>query len=578
MATSLQIQRELEWRKCEKSLLYFISTYWFVETVGKGYAAMQPFEYQVGDIEWLEENHRKGDEGIDTRNNVLKARQIGWTTMAGAMEFWSAFFHPYHAWLMVSTSEDEAKDTLNTKIKIPMSYLPKWMLDRGPRLTVETQEQIEWDNGSRIIVVPSTSRSGRGKAMFGVSIDEAAFMEDPEGVYAALDPLCYGPMYMFSTANGMGNFFHETWVDSLKADSEWVSRFHPWMARPDRDEAWYERKKRQYRTKPHLLAQEYPTNPEEAFLKSGRTALSVEQLRAKESWCPPEVRYDVSTIMLGAQRNSSVSAVLAEAEIPDGDERPFELHVWQHPYLERDETGRLSRDPNFVIGVDVAEGLEYGDYTAVSVIDANYSEVVATFKGHMAVEDLGPFVEWLGYWYYTALLGPERNNMGLVPLTYLKQARYPRLHRMEPLAQAGSNRRTPRYGWHTNKATKPKMVADFNKAVADDALLLHDRRFLEESYTFLADGKGGFNANPPNHDDLVDAHLIAWQLALAVGEYPVVWVDPTPGPLTFDEVFQVMDPGLGKAVRKEGFALSSGIGQQQRADDVVKSFEMVVRR
>ena len=575
MATKLDIKREVEWRKCELDPLHFLTTYWHVDTVGKGYAQMVPFDYQIEDLQLMLDAHNAGEAVREIR---LKARQLGWTTLAYGFAFWSAWFHSSHPWLGVSTSEDEAKDTLSTKLKQPYSYLPDWMRKRGPKLLSETQEAIEFDNGSRIVVVPSTSRAGRGKAMFGVLIDEAAFMEDPDGVFAALDPLCYGPLFMFSTANGMGNFFHETWIDAQKADSEWRSGFRPWSARPDRDEQWYERKKRVYRTKEHLFYQEYPSNPEEAFLKSGRTALNLEQLRGKESWCDPEARYDLSVMMPLIKRNVDVEQILREAEIVDGDERVLELHVWQHPYVDRGPDGRLARQPNFVIAVDVAEGLEYGDYSAIAVVDANYSEVVATVKAHIPVEDLGFYVEWLGFWYYTALVGVERNNMGLVPLTYLKQQRYPRLYRMEPLAQQGGARRTTRFGWHTNKSTKPKMVVDFNKAVADDVLLLHDRRFLEESFTFLADGKGGFNANPPNHDDLVDAHLIGWQLCLSVGEYPVVWVDPTPGPLTFDEVFEVMSPDLRKGNSGAGTALAGGIGQPERADQTVKSFEMVVQQ
>lgn len=570
MATSLEIQRELEWRKCERDRRYFLETYWFVQTIGKGYALMELYDYQAEDLELMDQA-AKSEYGA--REIRLKARQLGWTTLAAGFAFHDAFFNEHHPWLMVSTTEDDSKDTLQTKIKNPYSYLPAWMRKRGPKLETETQEEIAWDNGSRIVVVPSTSKAGRSKAMFGVLFDEAAFAEDAGGIYAALDPLCYGPMFVFSTANGMGNWFHDTWLDAQQSTSVWGSRFRPWHVRPGRDQAWYDRKQRSY-TEKHLFFQEYPNNPEEAFLKSGRNALNMDELRKKDSWCPPEARYDLSTMYPLIKRGYSTTQVLDEAEIPDGEDRELELHVWQHPYLDRDSEGILVREPNFVVGVDVSEGLEWGDYSAIAVIDANYSEVVATVRAHIEIEDLGFFTEWIGYWYYTALIGVERNNMGLVPLTYLKEQRYPRMHRMEPLAQQGSQRRTPRYGWHTNKATKPKMVVDFNKTVKNDTLLLHDQRFLDEAHLFLADGKGGFAANPPNHDDLVDAHLIAVQLEQGVGEYPVVWQDPDPGPLTMDQVIKVLHPDLNKAVSKKGFALANGIGQSESTQHVVESFEM----
>ena len=581
MATKLQIKREVEWRKCQLSARYFLETYWFVETVGTGYAQMTLYDYQVEDLAEMEEAHRIADEdGIPIREVRLKARQLGWTTLADGFAFWSAYFHDYHPWLQTSTSEDEAKDTLNTKLKIPFSYLPEWMRKRGPQITTETSEEIGFDNGSRIVVVPSTSRAGRGKAMFGVLMDEAAFMEDAAGLFAALDPLCYGPLFLFSTANGMGNFFHEIWLDSSKPDSEWRGRFRSWRTRPERDDEWYERTKRKFRTQPHLFYQEYPSNPEEAFLKSGLTALNVDKLREMPYWREPEARYDLSFIYAGAQRGMSIERLLREALIPDGEERILEFHVWQHPYLERGPDGRLARKPNFAIGADTAEGLLHGDYSAISVWDVHGHEQVATVEAHIPIEELGWYIEWIGYWYYTALILVERNNMGLVPLTYLQKARYPRLYRMDTIAQIRKGDRTVRYGWFTNKATKPKMIVDFNKAIGDEAMVLSDGRFLQESFTFLADGKGGYGANSPNHDDLIDATLISYQGALDVGEYPVVWVDPDPGPLTFDQVFEAMGGPDPKAamlnVTERGYALAQGIGQSERTDSGSRSWDMVV--
>jgi hypothetical protein len=449
------------------------------------------------------------------------------------------------------------------------------MLKRGPQVLRQNNEEIEFDNGSRIISIPSSSSSGRGRAMFGALMDESAFMENADELFAAIDPMCYGPLFMFSTANGIGNFFQETWAESQMEDSEWEGAFHPWSAHPARDEVWYKRTQRKYRARPHLFYQEFPSTPEEAFLKSGRVALLMDKLRDEQAWAPPAYRFDMAQVRGDylEDSNQDWGKMVMRSAIPENDHRDLELHVWQLPYLERDEDGFLVREPNFAIAVDVSEGLEHGDYSAIAVWDVNEREVVATLKAHVPVADLADHLEFLGYWYYVALIGVERNNHGLLPLAQLQERAYPRLFRMDTIAQIKSGDRTTRYGWFTNKATKPKMVQDFNRALADGAMTLRDTRLLHEATTFLADGKGGYSAKPPNHDDLVVAHMIGLQLAADVGSYPIIWRDPIPGPTTIGEVLELS--GTWDDDVKFGSALSKGIGQRGSPERVIKSFEVV---
>lgn len=561
--SQLQIYQEAEFRLCRKDPVYFLSNYWKIQTIGVGYGKFTLRDYQVEDVSSMWAAVRGEEKDRQVR---LKARQIGWTTLATGLAFWDAFFHNDHPWLITSQGQSEAADTLTTKVKVPYSHLPRWMRERGPKLIRETSEEFEFDNNSRIIAIPSTAGSGRSKAVFGVLMDEAAFQDTADEVFAALDPLCYGPMFVFSTANGMGNFFHEIWNESQLEDSEWSGVFRPWSVVPERDEEWYRRTKRKYRTKEHLFYQEYPSTPEEAFSKSGKTALDMGKIRDMV-FSPPALRIDLARIDTSSPFiESEVSAAIVEGD----DERDIELHVWQEPYLERWDDGRLARQPNFAVAVDVAEGLDDGDYSTIVVYDVNGSEVVATLKAHIDIEELGRYVAWVGYWYYTALVGVERNNFGLVPLSYLTQIGYPRLYRMDTIAQIKRGDRTARYGFHTNKATKPKMVIDFNKALRAESLLIHDARFLQEAATFLSDGKGGFGASSGNNDDLVMAFLIGNQLMLDIGQYPVLWRDSTPGPITMGDVIRL---GLQRAESEDRGGLASPIGQGRFREGLVISFE-----
>lgn len=581
MATQREIRHALEFKKCQADLVYFLENYWKVFTVGVGYGKFNLFDYQretaidfQAACEYADRrlaNPSADLTEVSLRELDLKARQLGMTTVRAGSVFWSAYFHGNHPWLMLAQGQDDANKTMSMALKNPMNMLPSWMLDMGPQLLRETGEELEWANGSSIASLPSTSSAGRGRAAFGVILDENGFMAEPGDVYAAVEPMCYGPLYVFSTANGMGNFFHETWLDSQLSDSAWSSRFYPWNARPGRDKDWYDRTKRRYRGREHLFYQEYPSTPEEAFAKSGRTAFDIELVRETQEFPPPSDTYDLQLVRSAVDSGEDLDTAFESARVLSGDAPDFELRVWERPFVERDELGRVYIEPNYVLGVDVAEGLDHGDFSTISVRNANTSTTVATVKAHIPVFDLADYVESLAYWYYTALVGVERNNHGLLPLAQLQERHYPRLYRMESIAQIKSGDRTPRYGWNTTPASKPKMVNDFNRAIALEEVTFYDERLLAEMTTFLTNGKGGYGASYGNHDDLVMAELVAHQMELDVGAYPVIWYDPEPSAPTFADVFGLAEDNDDAY----GTALAGAIGQEDRGERVREGFEML---
>lgn len=564
---------EIEWRHCKADRRYWLENYWHIEWIEadknsvfrkKGWRKFKLRDYQIEDLALIE---RALDGEPDALRQVwLKARQVGQTTLVVACAFHDLFFNDDHQWLVAAQTEDDAKATLLNRVKIPYSKLPQWMRDRGPQLTSQNMEEMRFDNGSVIEVIPATGAAGRGGSRFGFIFDETAFVDVADDLFAAVEPQTYGPMFVFSTANGMGGWFHETWLESELPDSEWIGNFHPWSVVPGRDEVWYERQRRRMRATPHLFYQEFPATPAEAFAKSGRTAFDMDLVMALD-YSEPNERYDVSELMTQMRYGADVIGALEAALLVTG-EADIELHVWEPPYLIRHEDGRLAQKPNFVVAADVAEGLEHGDRTAVTVWDANTFEVVATSVSHIPVEDLGEFVEFLGYWYYTALVLVERNNHGILPLNYLSENLYPRLYRMDSFAVQPRGKygtRSARYGWHTNKASKPKMVNDFARALRDEILNVHDGKFQHEASTFISDGRGGYGAVSGAHDDHVISHLIGLQGCLDAGQYPIVWQDPEPGPTT---VGQVIAFQRRQMARQHQYA--KGIGQANRSDGGVR--------
>lgn len=508
----LEIKRELQVRKAKQDVKWFLETFYQIPVVGVGPALFKLRDYQDEIVERIVDNHLVVS---------LKARQIGMTTITVAYAVWQCLFFDNRPWLLVSKNETGAIKMLG-RAMYGYDRLPVWLKEKLPKVVTRTQTTVEFDNGSRLEAIPSVASTGRGDSVYGAILDEFAFMDYANEVFAALEPLVYGRMIVISTANGMGNRFHEIWLDSQMHDSAWEGIFYPWNVVDSRTQDWYDRKKLSFRGQEWLFFQEYPETPEEAFAKSGRLVF-------------PQDLTDYLDIRTPLTFYEWMDGEFVETSDPS----PFALQVWEEPYVHRhEEHDYVIQKPNYVIGVDVAEGLEHGDYTVVTVWNANTDCVVASMRGYFPLEDLDDYVYDLGALFYWALVVVERNNQGIAVLVGLQRSRYPRLYRAKSLAQA-RRRRSIDIGWITSNKTKPKLITDFLAALRDQRVDIPDRTFVEEANTFVVDGRGGYNATSGNHDDFIMSTLIGWQGVLEVGKYPIVWKDMKQRPLTFGEVFGI---------------------------------------
>jgi hypothetical protein len=494
---------------------YWMRNFYHIPVIGKGAQLFDLRNYQEHVL-----------DTIDTydMNIGLKARQIGWTTVSVAYALNDCLFNQEHPWLFVSRTEDAAVKMLD-KAKYAYVRMPAWMKESLPRIISETQTTLIFDNGSRIESVPATGSTGRGDSVYGALLDEAAFMEYAEGIWGAIEPLVYGKAMVFSTANGMGNFFHDVWLDSQMGDSAWHGTFFPWDVVPDRDQEWYDRTKLLYRNREWLFYQEYPQSPEEAFAKSGRVAFPYDLVVANYFPIEPAARLEW---IVGSEPRT----------LQPEEDADIVINIWHEPEIMRNEFGQMIKKPNYVIASDIAEGLEHGDYTYVTVMDAHTGVQMASSKSGIHVAYLDELLEWLGYYYHTALQIPERNNAGIMPVELLsRKRRYPRIYRQDTFAERlSSYNRTPKLGWTTSRTTKPKMVNDFILALTNEEVTLHDPEFVQEAQTFVADGKGSFGATVGNHDDVIMGTLICWQGVLDAPDYPPVYFDNEIRPITHDDI------------------------------------------
>ena len=273
MTRLTELQQEAEWRRCVDDERHFLRNHWHIAHPAYGRILFDLRAAQSNALTHWDE-HRY--------SLTLKARQIGWTTLVAAHQFWLAFFKPDQNIIDLSRTERESVLLLR-KSKYGFQHMPDWMLERGPQTLVEHQQRMAFSNGSQITSMPSASDPARGESASLVVVDEWAFLPNPEEAWASIEPVADvgGRIIGLSTANGSGNFFHGLWVGSQTGTNRFAPMFFPWSASEDRDESWYESKKESMLS--WQLAQEYPTTPEEAFIKSGNTVFDLDVLEDMET-------------------------------------------------------------------------------------------------------------------------------------------------------------------------------------------------------------------------------------------------------------------------------------------------------
>ncbi len=459
---------------CRADPAYFIDTYCMVESdAGHGVVPFHLFDYQRDVLrQWIE--HR---ECI-----TLKARQLGITELAAALSLWQVNFAPHNKVIVFSQDEPKAKEFAR-KCRIAWDNLPAWL--QVPLSNPQLTTTLELSNGSRILPQAATEKAARSLNCQLLVLDEFAHQEYGAAIFdaAAVTARSAGQrILVISTANGAGNAFHLHWQQAVNGEGMWPI-FLPWDIRPGRDEVWYANATKGYDTS--KKNQEYPANPETAFILSGRGRFDTEALEA----------------------------ILAGCRVPIATELNGGLKVWEMPVQGR----------SYVIGADPAEGLHTGDYSAAVVIDQQTGLDVAWVHGHFPPQQFAAILNDLGLWYNTALLGCERNNHGGTVLLELQNHAYPALYAHRDYDAIGNA--SERIGWPTTSKTKPIMVDALAQAI-QERWPFHDTAFVAECRTYTVRDNGSTGASGSLHDDRVMAASIALQLrAFQPATEEIVYLD-----------------------------------------------------
>ena len=411
---------------------------------------------------------------------VLKARQIGITWLAAGYALWKLLTLPGTRALVVSINEDEAIKVVNRLFDMFNSLPEHLRFDaqiakptRGARPTTLIEFVFPDGRISSVVGLPSTRRAGHGETATIVLLDEYARHEYAHESWKAMFPTADsgGQIIVISTANGVsneqtgeGNFFHHLWVN---AESYGVDQqFLAWDLHPDRDEAWYARNARALPAADR--AEQYPRNPEDAFINTGECWFDLEAL----AWFSEHAVLAEDKRMRFIVNDSGAKAKIHWSE-----------KGWIRVYAKPEETH------SYAIGADVATGRGF-DYSCAYVIDLTSMAIAAELHAKIDADEYAEQLHYLGRWYGSARIAIEMGGgFGEPVIISLRDGRkgrphYPKLYR-HAIADRSDMHQLANYGFPMNQKTRPQVINQIEQAIRERSIPALPRTLIMECRTFV---------------------------------------------------------------------------------------------
>lgn len=466
---------------------------------------------------------RQQDAGKPVRLIILKARQLGFSTLTEGLIFHACATRRNVNALIVAHREDATANLFRmSKLfydELPAPVKPMLRASNAQELVFENPSKLRSEREarpglrSRIRCATAGGRGiGRSDTLQCVHLSEYAFWPDGAdgkastlaGILQAVPSLPGTMVVIESTANGFEDF-KERWDAAVAGENDFEPVFFAWFENPDysmtvvpgtewtpeeRDlKAAYQLTDEQLQWRRWCIAnncggsldmfrQEYPASPGEAFLHSGTGVFDNEQ------------------IVLRLERLPSPAG---RGEFADGE--------WTES-----ETGAITlyelpeEGVPYVLGGDTAgEGSDY--FTAI-VIDNVSGRIAAKLRQKYSEPEYVRQICALGRFYNDALVAIE-TNFSTYPVMKLQEMEYPNQYSRER-EDTYTRQMKKSYGFRTDRQSRPRAIANLVEVFSSHPEWFTDRELLEEMLTFCYNEDHRPEALAGKHDDLVMGAAITY--------------------------------------------------------------------
>lgn len=494
--------------------------------------------------------------GEPIRVILLKARQWGGSTLVQLFDAWIQIFHRIN-WnsCIVAHQKDQARN-IRAMYSRMAEYHPKEVYPVRFQNFEYSQTNKQLEGRGAVISIGSVKNpdSLRSDDIKLVHCTEVGLWEDTpkrkaadviQSIVGSVPDDPFTCVVLESTAKGVGNYFHDTWIGAEKGENDYTPVFVAWFEidiyyrrfGSEQEKAdfaqslteeevyyfnlgatleglnWYRRKRRTMPSDWRMKC-EYPSTPTEAFATTGRNVHNPNDIQRMMEQCDdPLFRGElIAAAAYGKQALENLSFVSTERG---------SLWLWAMPDKARQVANR------YVVSMDIGGRTDEADWTVIRVIDrymklyGGDEECIGTWRFH-ADQDLAIWrAVQLARFFNNALFVPEFNSIRKYKpddsdyfYTILDEivGIYENIFSRDDPTKIREGL-PPRYGFHTNKATKEDLVAQMQRRFRDQLFVEHDKRVLDEALTYEQKTDGSYGAVDKYHDDLYMATAIGLKVS-----------------------------------------------------------------
>jgi len=280
-----------------------------------------------------------------------------------------------------------------------------------------------------------------------------AFIDNAEELFGSAQQTLAtgGKCIALSTPNGVGNWFHKTYVRAQKKENSFLPVSLPWTVHPERSQPWRDKQDQDLGIR--MAAQECDCD----FSSSGNTVI-------------------IPDILTWYEEN-----VIAEPIERRGLDKS--MWVWEYP----------SPLKTYLLCADVARG-DGADYSAFHIIDVDTLTQVAEYQSQCDTREFAKTILAAAFEYNNALVAVENANIGWDVLQTLVESGYQNLHYSHRTDfSLDQEKRLERYGatdslvpgFTMSSASRPLIIERMRDFVETKQVKIRSLRLLEELRVFI---------------------------------------------------------------------------------------------
>jgi len=466
------------------------------------------------------------------RINILKARQLGFSTFIAAILFVLTIFVPNQTACIIADTAEHATN-LFKKYKFYYANLPQYFKDKLPLVASNAKElTVDYGMGqtSTVRVLVQGENAGRSDTAQYLHLSEVAFWQNIEdtttSILQTVDDNNPNSIIVYeTTANGV-NDYKVIWDEDVASGSEvgYKALFFAWFLDPNNvakywdfelfdwevklmhkfnlslDQiAWYRTQYNKMRGNLAKLRQEMPSSPIEAFIVSGSSQFNMELLLERKEEILEEQKKNPAKrgFFRFDKRFSSDGQVITVENVRWVDDEQGSVWIYEEPL----------RGHPYIANNDPALGGE--DYFAIQVVDNNTGKQVAVYhKNKCDADDCGYQLYCLGNYYNNALINGETNTTAYI-LKLVKKCGYRFIYQDQDY-ETLQGRYQDKLGYKTKQNNRQAMIEEFAEEFRDNPKIIRDYATICEMESFQivrneSTGREKAQATAGKHDDLVMA-------------------------------------------------------------------------